>query len=76
MDIQAEKLNLIEELIQLNDKSILKKIKSLLSLASKKIKPMTIEEFYAKIEASEKDIEAGNLLTHDELIKEATDWKK
>ena len=77
MNLQAEKLSLIEELIGLNDKEIILKIKNLLRKSSKtSIKPMDIETFFAKIDASEKAYETGEFVSQSVMEKEITTWKR
>jgi len=77
MNLQAEKLNLIEELISLNDKDIILKIKNILKKSSKdSFKPMSLESFFAKIDASEKAYQRGEFISQSALEKEITTWKR
>lgn len=77
MNLHAEKLNLIEELIGLNDAEIILKIKNLLKKSSKaSFEAMDIETFYAKIDASEKAYQEGNIISQSVLEKEITTWKR
>lgn len=78
MNIQAKKLNLIERLLLLHDESVINKIEKLLQLSPKskreRIAPLTIEEFYLRIEASEKTIREGKIISQEELEKETDNW--
>lgn len=67
MNIHIKKLNLIERLMLLHDESVINKIEKLLQTASKSkptsIEPMTLDEYYSRIEASEKAIREGNIIS-------------
>jgi len=74
MNLQAEKLNLIEDLIRINDTEVIKKVKQLLNSASRKLEPMSLEKFYRKIDAAEKAIKTNELTDQDDLKKEIKNW--
>ena len=75
--MQAEKRSIIETLINLDDKELILKIKSLLQKSSKaSVKPMSIENFFAKIDASEKAYSSGEIISQAALEKEVTTWKR
>ena len=77
MNIRAEKLSLIEQLINVDDRELLKKVKNLLSKKSKSsVEPMDIETFFSKIDQSEKSFEQGKITSQDELRKEIKHWRK
>lgn len=77
MNLQAEKLSLIEELISLNDKELILKIKSILKKSSKaSLKPMSLESFFARIDASEKAYQKGEFISQSAMEKEITTWQK
>ncbi|MCU0288259.1 MAG: hypothetical protein MUF15_17920 [Acidobacteria bacterium] len=81
MNIQAEKLWLIEHLLKIQDELLLHQLKTLIVNMSRKIgeeniEPMPIETFYARIEESEKALERGEIITQDDLRKEIETWKK
>ena len=77
MNLQAEKLSLIEEFIGLTDKELIQKIKMLVKKSSKStVKPMSIESFFAKIDASEKALKQGETISRQALEKEITTWKR
>ncbi len=78
MNIQTHKLNLIERLLLLDDESVIKKIEKMLDIPTKKsqvnLKPMTIDEFYSRVEQSEKAIKEGRVISQTDLEKEAENW--
>jgi L-fucose mutarotase/ribose pyranase (RbsD/FucU family) len=78
MSIQAQKLNLIERLLLLQDESIIKKIEKMLEVSVKKskadLKPMSMEEFYARVEQAEAAIKEGKTISQADLENEAANW--
>ncbi|MDQ1352171.1 MAG: hypothetical protein QG657_2477 [Acidobacteriota bacterium] len=81
MNIQTEKLWLIEHLLKIQDEFLLHQLKTLIENMNRKIgeesiEPMPIETFYARIEESEKALERGEIITQDALRKEIGTWKK
>ena len=40
------------------------------------MKPMTLKEFYAKIEASQKAYREGRIITHEDLKEKVKTWKE
>lgn len=74
MNIETQKLNLINKLIQIYDESILKRIEKFLDSEIKteqdsKLKPMSFEDLENKLVQSSKDIENGKLYTTDQIKK-------
>lgn len=81
MNIQIQKLNIIESLINIDDSKALKKIKEVLSEYTKvktveKITPISLQEFYARIDASEKAYQEGKTISSGDLRKEIKSWGK
>jgi hypothetical protein len=77
MNIRVEKLSIIEQLINLDDKEILKKIKNLLSKRTKSsVEPMDLETFFGKIDESEKAYEQGKTISQNNLRKEIKNWRR
>jgi len=77
MNLQARKMEMIHQLININDEAILEQVKVILNNASSNdIKPMSLEEFYSKIDESENDFKNGNYITTEQLKKEITTWRK
>ena len=79
MDIQTIKLDLMQKLLIVRNQSVLKKInrildKEVIVAYTVEGKPLTKEQYNKELEAGEKEIEAGNYITHEELIKESEKW--
>lgn len=70
MDIQSEKYHLIQQIIELQDNSIVKKLRDLLSKETKN------EDWYHSISNAEKDaiskgiqdLENGNIVSHKDVM--------
>lgn len=78
MNVQAEKLKLIEWLVQLQDLDVIQRIQALKDAAEvaayeASLKPMTVEELVARAEESDRDIENGRVHDLDEVMKELLD---
>ena len=81
MNQQTQKLSIIESLINIDDNKALKKVKEVLAeysktKTSKKITPISLEEFYARIDASEKAVREGKMISGEQLRKEIKGWGK
>lgn len=76
MNLQAEKRSIIEHLIGINDKELILKIKTLLKSSKEVLAPMSLETFYAKIDASEKAYQQDEIISQIALEKEITTWKR
>ncbi len=75
MNVQSEKLRLIEWLIGLQDMATLKRLEELrneseIAAYEASLKPMTKEELIARAEESMRDIEAGRVYDIDVVMKE------
>lgn len=75
MNVQSEKLQLIEWLVQLQDLTILQRIKEVkqdaeVAAYEASLKPMTKEELIARAEESNRDIEAGRVYDLEDVMKE------
>ena len=77
MELGAQKRWLIEEILQIQDANLIQSIKDLIqgSFNNEKGSPMTIEEFYAKIDASEQAYKEGRVTSQEKLKNEILDWK-
>lgn len=78
MNVQAEKLDLITWLAQLQDVSLLEKLKEFRRKAEieayeASLKPMTVEELVARSRASDEDIAAGRVHDLEDVMKEFLD---
>ena len=78
MDIQAEKLYLIEQLAGLQDAGMIKQVKELLQGSSKEkalnSKIITWSDLIARAEASEKAIEHGDITSIEVFEEESKTW--
>ncbi len=86
MDVQTIKLDLINVLLNTNDISLLFRVKNILIPDSAKSKddevigrhpdgrPMTRKELWESIELSVRQIEKGETISHEDLIKESETW--
>ncbi len=80
MNLQAEKNWIKSELDKINDESLIQTFKNLLDFARKKnykvkYEPMSLEEFYERIEQSENDIKKGKVKSHKEVQSIIKSWK-
>jgi predicted transcriptional regulator len=86
MDFQATKLELIKLLMSVENESLLQEIKSILKSNSNSVseeilvyttkgEPLTKEEYLAKIQQGIDDIEAGRVISHEDLLNEIKTWK-
>ncbi|HNS30897.1 MAG: hypothetical protein UZ12_BCD005002471 [Bacteroidetes bacterium OLB12] len=81
MDIQAEKLHLIEELTRIQDIHIIEQIKGLLKQKSNPVvgyeitgAPITRTQLIKQIEEAERRIDNGEYVTQEDLEKESENW--
>lgn len=78
MNIQVKKLELIEWIAQMSDENIINKMNKIreayLTFTKEKVKPMSLEEFYACIDKAEKDIKSGKIYSQQEAEKESENW--
>jgi len=81
MDIQAEKLQLIEELTKIQDMRIVEQIKQLLKQKNNPVvgykvngDPITRKQLIMQIEEAEKRIDNGEYSTQEDVEKESENW--
>ena len=81
MDIQARKLLLIEQLLQVRDVNIIEQVGELLKKENNPVvgyeangSPITQQDFIKKIEKAEVEYSQGNYQTIDALEKESGTW--
>ncbi len=71
MDIAVKKVELIEWLVRLQDEKLIQRIDTLKKGSVKSLyeqrMPKTMEEIQAKLDRSEKDINAGNVHSQEEV---------
>ncbi len=80
MNIQARKLNLIEEFLSISDEGIIEKLESLIRIEKKKhydreLRPMSLKEFHEMIDQAKQDKAKGRIISHEELKKKVNSWK-
>lgn len=80
MDIQAKKINFVQEFLRINDEEIIDKLSNLLrderkNKAEKELKPFTIEEFNEMIDRAESDSATGRLISVQEMKREIDSWR-
>ncbi len=68
-NVQAEKFQLIEWLIQLTDTTVLEQVKALKD-ENEQFTPLTSDELRERALASERDIAEGNVIPLREMMKE------
>ena len=80
MNIQTEKLFLIEQLARVQDTEIIIQIKKILSNIDDPIvgysigSPITKKQLIKRINAAEKRIAKGKFISQDDVEKEASNW--
>lgn len=75
MELKSLKMDLVEELLSLNDKEMLNRVKNYLKRlkkmeAEKEMEEITKEEILAGIDAGLKDVKAGRTRSTYELLDE------
>ena len=75
MDIQARKLEFIQEFIKVQSEEVISKLESILKINEvHEFPPMSIEQFNAEIDESYKDSIEGNVFTSKKLKEEVKGW--
>lgn len=79
MNIAVKKVELIEWLAKLEDKTLLEQVDNLKKKAIKetylaKMKPMTSTKYSAMLDRAEKDLENGKFTSSEDLEKESSHW--
>ncbi|MBA0883574.1 hypothetical protein [Flavobacterium undicola] len=69
MNIQLEKLELIKKVLETNDESIIESIKSIFKKEKKDWWDNLTEEQKFEIEEGERQIERGDFVVYEDLIK-------
>ena len=80
MDIQARKINFIQEFLRINSEELINKLDKFLHVEKSKIyeqelKPMSMDSFNAAIDQSEDDSANGRVVEAKELRKDIEGWK-
>ena len=79
MNIAVKKVELIEWLARLQDKTLLEQVDSLKKKAitetyQAKMKPMTSAEYSSMLDQAEKDLKNGKVTSQEDLEKESSNW--
>ena len=75
MDIAVKKIELIEWLTKVQDKSVIKKVESLKNQSYEaRLKPMSSKVYKAMLEKSEEDYKQGRVTSQKDLEKESQNW--
>lgn len=81
MDIQTQKLILIEQLLHVDDTKIIDQVREILNNSESNIIgyeltgiPISKRDLLKKVELAEKEYKEGNYQTIDELEKESEGW--
>jgi hypothetical protein len=76
LSIQSRKLNIIEQLILLDDDTVLKQIEDLIntSLNEPILKRMTKQELIQRAQLAERDIENGDVFSREEVERISQKW--
>jgi rRNA pseudouridine-1189 N-methylase Emg1 (Nep1/Mra1 family) len=79
MDLQTRKISFVQEFLKLQNEEIISLFENLLrkerkKISSKKLEPMTLEEFNKRIDLSLEDSEKGRLTESSELLSEIEKW--
>lgn len=73
MNIQAEKLELMELLLKTESESVLKKVRSVFKSLGNTDRT-TLEQYNKEIEAAEKRIKKGKFTKHSDVERESEKW--
>jgi len=79
MDIQAEKLSIIERFKQINDTSLIQAIKSLLDYGlnnqqSNQEGRISIEQYNKELDKAEAEMDAGKSISHEDVKRHMKGW--
>ncbi len=80
MNIQARKINFIQEFLRIDSEELINKLDKFLHIEKSKIyeqelKPMSMDSFNAAIDQSEDDAANGRVVEAKELRKDIEGWK-
>ena len=79
MDIAVKKIEIIEWLTKVQDKTMIKKVETLKNQSIKssyesKLKPLSSKAYKAMLEKSEEDYKQGRVISQKALEKESGNW--
>ncbi len=67
--ISKEMLNYFMQLNDAERKSVLEMVKTFLDSRKNEVKPQSLEEYNRELEQADAEIEAGNYVPHEEVMK-------
>lgn len=73
MDLEARKYQFIQKVFTLNE-NLFEQLEKLLDKQIDNPKRINLEQYNKELEEAEKDIEAGNFFTHEEVLKKVGQW--
>lgn len=73
MNIQAEKLELMELLLRTENETVLKKLRAVFS-SEKKEERISIKQYNKEIDAAIERIKKGKFVKHEDLERESASW--
>jgi hypothetical protein len=73
MNIQTEKLELLELLLRTDNESVLKKIRAVFN-SSKTTSRVSIKQYNIELRAAGKRIKNGKFITHEDLQAQMEKW--
>ena len=81
MDLQAEKINLVQQILLVQKGSLITKIKGILEKEmivgyTTDGEPLTKEAYNARLARAEQDVLEGRVTSSEDLRKEVESWKK
>lgn len=68
--LEKEWLNYFFQLNETEKKSVLQMVKAFLKTRGEMYQHITVEQYNKELDEAEKQIEAGNFITHEEMEKE------
>lgn len=76
MNLQFQKFQVIQQIINIQDSNLIHKINQLINQETvATISSMSLNEFYDRILASEKAHQEGKITSHQDLKEEIKSWK-
>ena len=79
MDLQTRKISFVQEFLKLQNKEIILLFEKLMKrekkkISTRKLEPMTLEEFNKRIDTSLEDSKNGRLTESSKLLSEIDKW--
>ncbi len=80
MNIQARKLNFVQEFLRVADDDLITKLENLLQVERRRkleevLTPMTLDQFNKIVDESEDDFANGKTIEAKQLLKQVDSWK-